>query len=176
MSGAGGMNPDLPLKYFGACDGTVQAHVRELIAQGRLGDYLRSNYPEAHEARDDRALFQAAAELKNRFLRNTPPLNKVRYDSRLQVLSHALGMHTRSSQVQGPRLKARREIRVATIFREAPAAFLKMILVHELAHMKEAEHTKAFYQLCTHMAPDYFQLEFDLRLYLTLVEGATDRP
>jgi predicted metal-dependent hydrolase len=53
------------------------------------------------------------------------------------------------------------------MFRDAPAAFLKMILVHELAHLKEREHTKAFYQLCTHMEPDYFQLEFDLRLYLT---------
>lgn len=30
----------------------------------------------------------------------------------------------------------------------------------------------AFYQLCTHMAPDYFQLEFDLRLYLTHREAS----
>ena len=175
MSDTREMSPTHPLKYFEACDGTVQAQVRELITNGRLGDYIRSKYQEAHEARDDRALFQAAVELKNRFLRNTPPLNKVMYDSRLQVLSHALGTHTRISRVQGPRLKTSREIRVATVFREAPAAFLKMILVHELAHMKETEHTKAFYQLCTHMAPDYFQLEFDLRLYLTLVEGREDQ-
>ena len=53
------------------------------------------------------------------------------------------------------------------MFRDAPAPFLKMILVHELAHLKEREHNKAFYQLCIHMEPDYFQLEFDLRLYLT---------
>jgi hypothetical protein len=39
--------------------------------------------------------------------------------------------------------------------------------VHELAHLKEREHGKAFYQLCVHMEPDYHQLEFDLRLYLT---------
>jgi hypothetical protein len=32
---------------------------------------------------------------------------------------------------------------------------------------KESDHNKAFYQLCTHMAADYHQLEFDLRLYLT---------
>ena len=47
-----------------------------------------------------------------------------------------------------------------------------MIVVHELAHLKEREHDKAFYQLCTHMAPDYHQLEFDLRLYLTQLELA----
>jgi len=46
-----------------------------------------------------------------------------------------------------------------------------MIVVHELAHLKEAEHDKSFYQLCTHMAPDYHQLEFDLRLYLTHLDA-----
>jgi predicted metal-dependent hydrolase len=74
------------------------------------------------------------------------------------------------SRVQGHRLKASREIRVATVFRDAPAEFLKMILVHELAHLKESDHSKAFYQLCIHMAPEYHQLEFDLRLYLTFLE------
>ncbi|MFZ1614136.1 MAG: YgjP-like metallopeptidase domain-containing protein, partial [Holophaga sp.] len=78
--------------------------------------------------------------------------------------------HTVVSRVQGNRLKATREIRIATVFRDAPAEFLKMILVHELAHSKEREHNKAFYQLCIHMAPNYFQLEFDLRLYLTHLE------
>jgi predicted metal-dependent hydrolase len=39
--------------------------------------------------------------------------------------------------------------------------------VHELAHLKEREHDKAFYALCCHMEPGYHQLEFDLRLYLT---------
>jgi len=42
--------------------------------------------------------------------------------------------------------------------------------VHELAHLKERAHDKAFYALCQHMAPDYHQLEFDLRLYLTVQE------
>lgn len=62
------------------------------------------------------------------------------------------------------------EIRIAAVFRDAPADFLRMIAVHELAHLEEAEHDKAFYRLCTHMEPDYHQLEFDLRLYLTQLE------
>ena len=45
--------------------------------------------------------------------------------------------------------------------------FLRMIVVHELAHLKEKEHNKAFYQLCCHMEPQYHQLEFDTRLWLT---------
>jgi len=160
----------MPLKYLDSYGETVQTQVRDLIAQDRLGDYLRSRYPQAHDVRTDGALREAAHELKNRFLRSTAPLAKVMYDGKLQVLSHALGLHTRVSRVQGQKLKASREIRVATVFRDAPAAFLRMILVHELAHLKEGDHNKAFYQLCTHMAPDYFQLEFDLRLYLTHLE------
>jgi len=72
---------------------------------------------------------------------------------------------------EGATLKTFRGIRIATVFRDGPAEFLKMIAVHELAHMKEADHDKAFYQLCTHMAPDYHQLEFDVRLYLTHLEA-----
>ncbi|MEG0186943.1 MAG: YgjP-like metallopeptidase domain-containing protein, partial [Stenotrophomonas sp.] len=91
-------------------------------------------------------------------------------DNTLEVIKHALGTHTAISRVHGGRLKASREIRIATVFRQAPAAFLRMIVVHELAHLKEADHNKAFYQLCLHMEPDYHQLEFDLRLYLTALE------
>lgn len=167
-------NPAASLKFLEGYGADVQARVRELIAQDRLGDYLRSRYREAHETRTDKALFQAAVELKDRFMRTSAPLDKVLYDSKLQVLSQVLGTHTTVSRVQGNRLKASREIRVATVFREAPAEFLKMILVHELAHQKERQHDKAFYQLCCHMAPNYFQLEFDLRLYLTHL--ATAKP
>lgn len=167
------MNPSAPLKYVEAYGPAVQAQVRELIAHNRLGEYLQGRYGEPHDVRNDRALYQAAMDLKNRFMRQTAPLHKVIYDSKLQVLSQALGTHTVASRVQGSKLKTSREIRVATVFRDAPAEFLKMILVHELAHLKEREHNKAFYQLCTHMAPNYHQLEFDLRLYLTHLECGT---
>jgi predicted metal-dependent hydrolase len=162
------------LTYLKGYPDAVLARVRELIAQGRLGAVLRERYAQAHEVRSDRALYEYASELKGRYLRKAEPLNKVLYDSRLQVIGQALGTHTAISRVQGGRLKASREIRIASVFREAPADFLKMIVVHELAHLKEREHNRAFYQLCTHMAPDYHQLEFDLRLYLTALdlEGA----
>ncbi|WP_205735620.1 YgjP-like metallopeptidase domain-containing protein, partial [Acinetobacter baumannii] len=83
------------------------------------------------------------------------------------VLNNALGLHTAISRVQGGKLKAKAEIRVATVFRDAPEACLRMIVVHELAHLKEKDHNKAFYQLCCHMEPQYHQLEFDTRLWLT---------
>ena len=55
---------------------------------------------------------------------------------------------------------------MASLFKEAPPEFLEMIVVHELAHLKESAHDKAFYRLCESMQPDYHQTEFDLRLYL----------
>jgi predicted metal-dependent hydrolase len=69
--------------------------------------------------------------------------------------------------VQGGKLKAKKEIKISSFFKAAPAEFLNMIVVHELAHLKERYHDKAFYQLCQYMAPDYHQLEFDCRVYLT---------
>jgi predicted metal-dependent hydrolase len=65
---------------------------------------------------------------------------------------------------------------VASLFKEVPLDLLRMIVVHELAHMKERDHDKAFYALCTHMEPSYHRLEFDLRLYLTHLEAGGKRP
>jgi len=142
--------------------------VRVLIGRGQLAEHLHLRYPEHHTIRSDGALYDHAMGLKQRFLRNAPPLAKVLYDNRLQIDQRALGTLTAVSRVQGAQLKAKREIRVAGVFREAPAAMLDMIVVHELAHLKEREHGKAFYALCEHMLPGYHQVEFDTRLYLTM--------
>ena len=155
------------LKYLAGYPQDLQTRVRALIGQGRLGAMLSEKYGESHTIRSDALLRDYVHALKDRHLRSSVPLGKVIYDSTLQVMKHALGTHTAISRIQGGRLKASREIRIATVFRDAPAEFLKMIVVHELAHLKETEHNKSFYQLCTHIEPDYHQLEFDLRLYLT---------
>jgi UTP pyrophosphatase len=161
-----------PLPYLRGYPPALLAQVRELIAADRLTATLAERHPEAHEVRTDRALYDYVNELKSTHMRSAPPLAKVAYDQRLHVVRNALGTHTTVARVQGSRLKAKREIRVAALFKEAPADFLRMIVVHELAHLKEREHDKAFYALCQHMEPDYHQLEFDLRLWLTARELA----
>jgi UTP pyrophosphatase len=155
------------LKYLTGYPPPLLDRVRQLIDQGRLGPMLAEKYRDAHAVRNDGQLYDYVQALKEQHLRRSVPLGKVLYDGKLQVMKHALGTHTAISRVHGGKLKASREIRIATVFRDAPADFLRMIVVHELAHIKEAEHNKAFYQLCRHMEPDYHQLEFDLRLYLT---------
>jgi predicted metal-dependent hydrolase len=159
-----------PLKYLVGYPEHLLERVRRLIEQDRLGAMLAGKYDQPNTVRNDGQLYDYVQALKERHLRKSVPLGKVLYDSKLQVMKHALGTHTAISRVHGGKLKASREIRIATVFRDAPADFLRMIVVHELAHMKEAEHNKAFYQLCTHMEQDYHQLEFDLRLYLTNLE------
>ena len=163
-----------PLKYLAGYPPLLLARVQALLDEWKLGAMLAQKYPEPHQVRNDGQLYDYVQEMKERYMRKAVPLGKVLYDGRLQVVQHALGTHTTVSRVQGAKLRTRREIRIASVFRDAPADFLEMIAVHELAHLKEADHGKAFYQLCTHMAPDYHQLEFDMRLYLTQLEaGAT---
>ncbi|VTU35519.1 hypothetical protein H6CHR_04466 [Variovorax sp. PBL-H6] len=159
------------MKYLAAYPSTLRAQVEQLIMQGRLGDWLLKRYGGVHGIRTDGALYEYASGLKSEFLRKAEPLAKVAFDNKLHVIRNALGTHTTISRVQGGKLKAKREIRVASLFKEVPIEWLRMIVVHELAHTKEREHDKAFYQLCMHMEPDYHQFEFDLRLYLTHLES-----
>lgn len=157
----------LALKYLQAYPVALQDQVRQLIAQDRLGEHLASRYPEQHAVQSDKALYAYTVALKQQYLKQAPTIDKVLYDSKLDVVQRALGLHTAISRVQGNKLKAKKEIRIAALFKAAAPEFLQMIVVHELAHLKEYEHNKAFYQLCRYMLPDYHQREFDLRVYLT---------
>jgi predicted metal-dependent hydrolase len=165
------MQPKSPPNYLAGYPAALVAQLQQLIAQDRLADLLRKKYPLVHEVRTDKALYDYVQEIKSAYLRNSGQLSKVAFDSKLHVISNALGMHTRIARVQGAKLKSRREIRVAAVFKEMPPEFLRMIVVHELAHIKEREHDRAFYQLCMHMEPDYPRLEFDLRAYLVYLDA-----
>jgi len=166
------MNTVETLKYIQHYPANLQQQALALLQQDKLGDMLLKRYPELHNLSSDRALYDFTMELKNRFMKKSQPLAKAVYDDKVNALQHALGTHTRISRVQGNRLKGKREIRIDSCFRRMPLPFLKMIVVHELAHFKESDHNKAFYKLCQYMEPDYHQLEFDLRLYLTQLEFA----
>ncbi|WP_207882122.1 YgjP-like metallopeptidase domain-containing protein [Pseudomonas sp. 30_B] len=156
-----------PLRYLQAYPQQLQDQVRQLIEQDRLGEYLERRYPGRHDVQSDKALYGYVMDLKQQYMRTAPAVDKVLYDNKLDVVQRALGLNTAISRVQGGKLKAKKEIRVASLFKDAAPEFLQMIVVHELAHLKERDHSKAFYQLCEHMLPGYHQLEFDLRVYLT---------
>jgi len=154
------------LKYLNNYPEHLQNSIRELLEKEKLSNYILNKYPKKHEFQTDKVLYDYTIDLKNQFLKKHV-LSKVLYDGKINVIKNALGTHTFVSRVQGGKLKAKNEIRVATIFKSMPEAFLKMIITHELAHFKEKEHNKAFYKFCTYIEPNYHQLEFDLRVYLT---------
>ena len=155
-----------PLKYLQHYPINLQDKIRELQSQNKLGDYIAQRYPESHKIQSDKALYEYSNEIKQAFLRNAPILDKVLYDNRLSIDHHALGLNTAISRVQGGKLKAKKEIKISSFFKASPSEFLRMIVVHELAHLKERNHDKAFYHLCQYMEPNYYQLDFDCRVYL----------
>ena len=158
------------MKYLQGYPPELLAQAARLAGQRQLLATVLQRHPQPHGVRNDRTLYGYVGELKAEFMRNAEPLAKVAYDNQLHIVRNALGTHTTVSRVQGSKLKAKREIRIAGLFRDAPADFLKMIVVHELAHLKQREHDKNFYALCQHMEPAYHQLEFDVRLWLTALE------
>ena len=162
------------LKYISAYSPNVQAQVQTLLDEKRLATFLLNKYPKVHGIANDNQLRDFTIDLKNSYLKKSAPLSKVCFDNKIHVINNALGLHTYVSRVQGSKLKSKNEIRIAAIFKKAPIEFLQMIVVHELAHLKEKDHNKAFYKLCLHMLPDYHQIEFELRMYLTQVEFIGD--
>ncbi|MFT6388449.1 MAG: putative metal-dependent hydrolase [Cellvibrionaceae bacterium] len=154
-------------KYLRGYPAETLQQVQAVINAGNLGATLLEKYPKRHEIRSDKQLYEYTMELKNCYLGKTHSLNRVVYDSKIKVIQQALGQHHYITRVHGNKTKTVNEIKIASVFRSASAAFLNMILVHELAHFREKEHNKSFYRLCRHMEPQYHQYEFDLRLYLT---------
>lgn len=160
----------MQLKYLTGYPESVLNQIRVAISQETLGQFLQKKYPDTHDIKTNKALYSYVMDLKSKYLRQSNPLSKVVYDDKLDVLHQALGLHTYVSRVQGSKLKAKNEMRIGSVFKTAPPEFLRMIVVHELSHLKEKDHNKAFYKLCTHMEPNYHQLEFDVRLYLTYLD------
>jgi predicted metal-dependent hydrolase len=159
---------DRDLSYLAGYAQDFRTKVRALLLSGRLEEVLSARYPDRSPVQTDGQLREYVLELKNKYLKRSPPLSKVCFDDKISASHGALGLHTFVSRVQGAKTKAKNELRVAAVFRTLPEPFVRMVVVHELAHLREKEHNKAFYQLCCHMEPDYHRLELDLRLTLTL--------
>jgi predicted metal-dependent hydrolase len=153
-------------RYLAGYAESVRLQVVSLIESKKLEVYLNNRYGQKHAIKSDADLRQFVMTYKNQYLKKSAPLSKVVYDNKIHVIKNALGTHSYVSRIQGSKIKSKNEIHVSSVFKSAPKAFLEMIVVHELAHIKEKEHNKALYQLGQHMLPDYHQLEFDMRLYL----------
>lgn len=160
----------MELKYLQGYKPELQQQIVDLIKANKLGKYLEKKYPKGSEISNEKALYTYTMNIKQQYMKKSGPLSKVIFDPKISIENQALGLHSFVSRIQGKKLKAKNEIRIASVFRKIPEPLLRVIVVHELAHLKEKGHDKAFYKLCQHMEPNYFQLEFDMRLFLTFLE------
>ena len=156
----------MPFDVLGALSDAQRARAAAMKAAGELEPAILARYPDRHSIVDISRLVAYVQDIKREYMRSSPPLQKVRYCEKINTLHRALGLHTYAVRVQGSRLKASNELRVATVFKELPPEFLRMVVVHELAHLRHKDHDKAFYRLCEHMEPEYHVYERDLRLLL----------
>lgn len=165
------MSKQSPIKkYLGNYSPSIIQQAQSLVDNDQLGDFLRQRHSTTHTIYNDSDLREYVLGLKNQHMKKSSPLSKVIYDDKIHVVNNALGLHTYVSRQQGGKLKAKNELRVSAMFKKSSPALLNMIVVHELAHLKEKEHNKAFYRLCLHMLPNYYQLEFEMRLMLVQIE------
>jgi len=158
------------LTYLASYPVNIKEKIQTMLENNSLKAFLLKKYPTPHNIYNDKALRAYVMGIKNQYLKKSNPLSQVKYDDKIHVINNALGLHTYVSRVQGSKLKSKNELRIGSVFKTAPEEFLNMIVVHELAHLKEKDHNKAFYKLCEHMLPNYHQLEFELRVYLTQLE------
>lgn len=152
--------------YLGGYSEELRDKALRLRREGVLETRLMERYTLGHAITTNAALYDFTQDIKREHLRSSPPLAKVRFNDKISTLHRAFGLHTYAVRVQGANLKAQNEISIASLFKELPIEFLRMVVVHELAHLRHKDHDKAFYRLCEHMEPEYMRYELDLRLLL----------
>lgn len=152
-------------RYFTGYPEQIISQVIQLIDNDKHGAYLIKKYPYAHTISSDKSLYSYATELKKRYLKNAPPFGRAAFKKQGDMVTNALGTHT--YRMQGKTRK--HDLAINSDLLCAPEELLKALVVHELAHFKEKDHNKSFYQLCCHMEPQYHQLELDLRIFCVLV-------
>lgn len=160
----------IALPYLEHYPDSLKNQIKKLIKEEKTGQYLLSKYPKIHAVTSDKALYAYVMDFKSKHFRKSEAVCKVVYDGKISDINDALGLHRISIKNYGGRLRSKNEIRIASLFKTVPEEFLRMIVVHELSHLKERGHTKAFYALCENIEPRYHQLEFDTRVYLTHLE------
>ena len=97
------------LPYLAGYPAATLDQVRRLIADNRLQAYLAKKYPDRHAVQSDSALLDYIGELKREHLRSAAPLHRVRYENGMDAIKNALGLHMRSSRVQGAKLKSKQD-------------------------------------------------------------------
>ena len=155
--------------YFSAYSEQIKAQILSLLKSGQLSRYFLNKYPEKHQLKSEKQLFEYTNKLKQHYLKHAAKLDSVKYHKQQDLVLNALGTHTFKRHQQGNRLRAQHHIAISNQLKDAPEPIIRALIVHELAHFREKEHNKNFYRLSCHMEPNYYQLELDLRLFSVML-------
>ncbi|NCO47159.1 MAG: M48 family metallopeptidase, partial [Vibrio sp.] len=96
------------------------SQVEQLITAGKFVSWFEQRYPQRHSIQSEKALFNYAIDLKNQYMKKTAPISKVVYDNKIHIINNALGLHSYVAKVHGGKIKSKNEIRIASMFKEAP--------------------------------------------------------
>lgn len=146
---------------------SIKEQIATLLTEQKLEKLLKMRYPINHNIKSDKALYQYTVNIKNTYLKQTSPLRRICFDE--QIVDHSLISDAPDDSLQYNSFIINRlsEIRIADFFKQAPEPMLRIMVIHKLAHIIEKAHNSAFYKLCHYMEPNYQQLEFETRLFLT---------
>ena len=70
------------LNYLSGYEPTIQDQVSGLLNDNKLKEFLLKRYPQAHEVRTDKALYDYTMSIKNQYLRKSNPLSKILFDEK----------------------------------------------------------------------------------------------
>mgnify|MGYP006151577671 CR=1 FL=1 len=143
------------LPYLQGYPDNIRQQVQHLLATGKLAATLAARYPKnSHNIQTDKALYDYTQQLKRQYMKSSEPISKAVFDPKIHIINNALGTHTQISRVQGGKLKSKNEIRIASQLKQLPLPLLRMVVVHELAHLTYFNHSAQFWQLVEHHYPD----------------------
>ena len=107
------------LRYIQGYPTHLVEQVEGMIQSGKFSTWFDKRYPDRHEIKSEQALYQYAMDIKQRYMRKTPPIKKVIYDGKIHLINNALGLHTFVSKNHGGKLRSVNEIRIANVFKDA---------------------------------------------------------
>jgi hypothetical protein len=96
------MRPTAPPNYLAGYPAHLVDPVRQAIAAGRLGEILMKKYPQAHDVRTDKALYDYVLAIKAAHLRNAPQPSKVAFDGKCTLTVLPLTLPADSLRTASP--------------------------------------------------------------------------
>jgi hypothetical protein len=160
----------MEFKYLKGYSDNIHISVNKLIENEKLGFYLENKYKKINFLKKDKELYNLAKEIKDKYIKNQKLPERIIYDNKIELCNQALGLHSYIPSKQGKKIKIKNEIKISSRFKELPYEFMENVLIHELCHLKEKEHNKAFYSLCKNISENYFEIDLDIRIYLTYID------